>query len=285
MKATPTAIIGLVIGIIGAALLGLFVANSSGDGGSGGATTPVLVARAEIPPGVDAVDLTPQQLAVAEVPDDVVPAAFVEDMALLDGQLTLRTIGEGEIITFSQFGRTGAVAGGFVVDDGYEAVSVEAALAPGVEGYVTPGSRVNVYATITDSRTGEARTFTQLVLGHVNVLAVTRGTLDGQAAEVTGQPAGGIVLLLEVRTEDTPLLVFAEQNGALWFSLVNDDDPPPPVVQVDLDALNPAAIEQSIRAAIELQDQRDAEREAQAADEDAAAEVPAEGTPTPGEEQ
>lgn len=288
MKATPTAIIGLVIGIIGAALLGLFVASSTDSGidtsSGSGATVAVLVAAVDLPADVEASALSSEQVRVQQVPEDVVPSTAVTDLALLGPQRTIRPVGAGEIISRSQFGIAGPSAGGFIVEEGYEAVAVEAALPNGVEGYVTPGTRVNVYSTLatTNSDTGTTRTYTQLVMGHVNVLAVTRGLLDGTSQATSGTTPGTIVLVLEVRTEDAPVLIYAEQNGELWYSIVNDDDPAPPVTQIELTDLSPAAREAAIAAAIAEQDARDAARDA--ADEAASAAAQSEA-PTSGDDQ
>lgn len=297
MNASPTAIIGLVVGIIGAALLGVFVAGTGDDtalSDTAVATTAVLVASADIGADVQATALTNQQLAVRQVPDSLIPAAAVDDLELLRGQRTLRPIGAGEIITLNQFGFVGLADGGLVVENGYEAISVEASMAPGVEGYIIPGTRVNIYGTMTEvSEDGVTRPFTQMLLGHVDVLAVTRGTLDGQAAPTGDGPASSIVLLLEVRTEDAPVVIFAEQNAQLWYSIANDEDPAPVPVRVQLSDLSPEARAAAIAEAVRLQDARDAEREAATAaaaaaggdadaaagaDADAAAEADAAGT-------
>ncbi len=98
--------------------------------------------------------------------------------------------------------------------------------------------------------------YTQLVLGHVDVLAVTRGTLTGEARDPAEAVADGpIVLLLQLRPEDAPLLIHAQKHGSLWFSLVNEEDAPPDARRVQVDDFDPRQRTKAIREARELQDQ------------------------------
>lgn len=261
MRSNTTALLGLVVGLIGAVLVGLFVANSTGGSADDGEAIDVLVAAMPIPANLPADELSGTQVTTLRVPVAVRPASALTDVALLGGQRTLRPIGEGEILTTTQFGLAGPTAGGLVVEEGYEVMTVEAQLAPGVEGYVTPGDKVNVYATLTvQDAAGGGQPFTQLVLGHLRVLAVTRGTLNGQAAAPAEGTASQIVLLLEVLPEDVPVMIYAQQQGSLYYSIVNDDDPAPAVIRVELDALDAATREAAIAEAIRLQDEREALR-------------------------
>ncbi len=258
MRSNTTAVIGLVVGLIGAILLGLFVARST-DGDVPADAVTVLVAATDITANTPATSLTAAQVETRDVPGDLRPVTAVDDVAALEGQLAVRTIGRGEILSTTMFAAAGPVAGGVIVEEGYEAISVQADRAPGVEGYVTPGDKVNVYATVIQQAAGElASPFTQLVLGHVRVLAVTPGASDGQAAQVTEGAPTRLTMLLEVRPEDAPVLVFAEQQGSLWYSLVNGDDPAPAVARVQLQDLDPATRQAAIAEAIRLQDAREA---------------------------
>lgn len=274
MKGNRTALLGLALGLVGAVLLGLFVAGSGGEA-EAEETVAALIVTDTLP-----ADLTAEGVAgrvrEAQVPVSLAPERRVEALDEVAGQRVLRTVGVGEIVTFDQFGGPGPSAGGFVVEPGYEAMSVEAEPAPGGEGYVTPGSKVNVYGvlheTTVDPATGEetATAYTQLVLGHVNVLAVTRGTLTGESTDpaTQAQQQGRIILLLELRPSDAPVMIFAQTQGALWFTMVNDDDPAPTSQRVEIDALDPALRTGEIQAAVTEQDAREAAAEAAGADSD-----------------
>lgn len=272
MKANRLAIIGVLFGLAGAVLLALFVANSSG--GTSEEVQAVFVAGGDgIQAGTDAADLA-AYAELREVPVDVAPTRALVSTEDVTGQRVSRPIGPGEILTVDQFAPIGPASGGVVVPEGWEAVSVEARPAPGVEGYATPGSLVNLYVTATspeetapDGTTVGGQFFTQLVMAHTEVLAVTRGTLTGESTEVSGEAAtGSLVFLLKVRPEDVPTLVFSEQNGSLWFSLANSDDPSPVADRFTFEDLDPDAITQSINEARTQLENDLAEQQADAAE-------------------
>lgn len=244
-----TAIAGAVLGVIGAGLLMLFVAQASGAKAE--ETIVAWVAQEDLAPGT-AVDDLRDRVAETDVPVSLAPATRITDLADLDGKEVVRSVGAGEILTTSQFAAAGPVAGGLVVPAGYEAMTLEADPAPGVEGYVSPGARVNVYTTVTDDGVPP---YTQLVLGHVDVLAVTRGNLEGESRPPAEQGSDGrIVLLLQVQPDDVPVLIHAQRHGALWFTIVNEDDPAPAARRVELGELDPGARTQAINEARARQD-------------------------------
>lgn len=284
MKADRLALIGIVLGLAGASLLALFLVRGQGEAAEETAT--VLVAGVDgVAPNTGA-EALPALLEPREVPLDLVPQNALAAAEDVTGQRAVRRIGPGEILTRDQFGAAGPSAGGVIVEEGWEALTVEAAPAPGLEGYATPGSLVNLYWTATPTAGATpaqaqqvaapvAEPFTQLVMAHTEVLAVTRGTLTGEAQQVRegqGGPTG--VFLLKVRPEDVPGLVHAEQHGELWFTLANEDDPTPDVRRVTASDLSPAAVAESVTAAR-------AQLEADRAEEEAEAEAAAAGAAAP----
>ena len=276
MKANRLALVGVLLGVAGAVLLALFVTTSSGD--PVGETTRVYVAGdAGILAGTTA-EAVGTVAELREVPVDVAPARALTSTEDVAGQVASRPIGPGEILTADQFSLAGPAAGGVVVPEGWEVVSIEAAPAPGVEGYASVGSLLNIYFTGTspatpgvDGTTVAGQPFTQLVMGHTEVLAVTRGTLTGEATAVSEQAAsGGLIFLLKVRPEDVTTLVYAQQHGSLWFSLATEGDPAPTAERFTFDGLDPAAITQAVsEARTQLETDR-AAQEAAAAEELAA---------------
>ncbi|HVL98492.1 MAG TPA: Flp pilus assembly protein CpaB [Egibacteraceae bacterium] len=252
-----TTLAGAVLGVIGAGLLALFVAQAAGPA-KAEATVTALVVNDGLAPGMGAPEVG-ARVREAEVPASLAPAGRIVDLDELAGRKVVRSVGAGEILTASQFAAAGPAAGGLVVPSGYEAITLEAEPAPGVQGYVTPGSRVNVYATVAgDGAAGDpaaGQPYTQLVLGHVDVLAVTPGTLTGESQDPAAKGSDGrIVLLLQVLPEDTPVLVHAQKQGSLWFTLVNPNDPPPGARRVQVGDLDAAQRTHAIGAARARQD-------------------------------
>lgn len=269
-----TMIAGALVGLLGAVLLLVFVAQTGGASGEDGATTPAYVVTDPLEPGM-APDQVSERVEAGEVPERLAPERRVTDLDDLEGQEVVREVGTGEVLSADQFSAPGpAAAGGVVVPSGYEAITVEAEPAPGVEGYVSPGSRVNVYATLEEGDAPAAEgpetapsassgAYTQLVLGQLDVLAVTPATPGGADAE-GGEAQGGmtdgkVVLLLQVRAEDAPVLVHAVRQGELWFTLTNPDDAPVAPDRVQLGHFDPASRAAAIDAARAQQQNADEE--------------------------
>lgn len=247
-----TTIAGAVLGLLGAALLALFVSQSGSSSAGAEDTVTALVASADLVAGMSAEEVG-GRIREAQVPASLAPETRITSLDDLHGRKVVRAVGTGEMLTASQFAAAGPFSGGLVVPAGYEAMSLEADPAPGVAGYVTPGSRVNVYTTVGDNTGGAP--YTQLVLGHLDVLAVTRGNLTGESRAPNEAASDTKVdLLLQVRPEDTPVLIHAQRSGALWFTLVNADDPAPAARRVELGELDPGLRTQAIGEARARQD-------------------------------
>lgn len=286
MTGNRIALAGVALGVVGAVLLTLFVANAD-TGPDDEPARQVLVAAADLLPGTAAQAVAGSTEAV-DVPQSLAPERALATLADVEGQEVLRRVGPGEILTRDMFAAPGPASGGVVVPAGWEAISLEAAPAPGLEGYATPGALVNVYATVRpevlDPETGEpvpaeSVPFTQLVLAHTEVLAVTRGTLTGDAADPSEQRVEGqMVFLLKVRPEDAPVLIHSQQHGQLWFTLANADDPSPVPQRVELDALAPDARQPAIDAARQQLEADRAARQAAPTGGEAATADPQEAT-------
>lgn len=246
-----TTIAGAVLGIIGAGLLALFVFQSGSPAeAEAEPTVTAFVASEKLTPGMGG-EAVAARIRQADVPASLAPESRIASLDDLAGRRVVRAVAANEILTTAQLAADGPSAAGLIVPAGYEAMSLEADPAPGVEGYVAPGSRVNVYGTVTDG----GAPYTQLVLGHVDVLAVTRGNLTGESrAPNEASSDNKIVLLLQVRPEDAPVLIHAQRHGALWFTLVNPDDPAPGARRVELGELDPGQRTQAIAEARARQD-------------------------------
>jgi pilus assembly protein CpaB len=253
-----TTLVGAGIGALGALLLAVFLLQPSGRSEAAGPAVQAFSVRAALLPGMTPEEVRGRVRSV-QLPESTTPMRRVEDLDSLAGQVVLRPVGVGEILTAEQFSAPGPAAGGLMVPAGYEALTIEAEPAPGVGGYVTPGARVNVYVTVEDEDGDQPAAsvpgYTQLVAGHLDVLAVTRGTLTGESQPVDQQAEQGkVVLLLQALPADVPVLIHAQARGALWFTLVNADDPAPQALRVGEEALQPHGRTAAVAAARKAQD-------------------------------
>jgi pilus assembly protein CpaB len=107
-----------------------------------------------------------------------------------------------------------------VISVDYRAVSVKVDNVIGVAGFVTPGVRVDVLATIRRVDLAKAPPFAKVILQDVRVLAV-----DQKLEEVqTGEPELVSVVTLEVDPLQAEHLIYAAHEGRLQLALRSPGD-------------------------------------------------------------
>ena len=146
-------------------------------------TTPVVVVRTDIPV---ASILSKEHVKTIEWPSDHVPGGALRSVDQAVGRVVRRPIAAGETLLEISLFATGS-AGGLrsVIKKNYRAVSVKVDNVIGVAGFVTPGSRVDVMATIRRIDLPKALPFAKVILQDIRVLAV-----DQKREEVkTGDPS------------------------------------------------------------------------------------------------
>jgi len=152
------------------------------------------------------------------VPSGVRPSDAVSGPDALEGKKTVRAVSKGEVITASQFGVTERAEGvGLTVPPKHNAVSVNVGAPQAVARYVQSGDLVNVYASYKGNVQNGDKTITKLVLSNVQVLSNhTAGNTEGTTGEV--------LLTLALSPSDSEKILFAKENGSLWFGLVSPGD-------------------------------------------------------------
>ena len=157
--------------------------------------------------------LTPADLDEVEWPADHLPAGAVSDESTLLGRTLRRTVAQGEPVVDGALLAPGAAAGlpGLISPD-HRAVSVKVDAVVGVAGFVKPGARVDVLATL---RRANKPNFSNVILQDVRVLAVDQ-TLE-QVDD--GKPKLVNVATLEVSAEQAKRLVHAAHEGRLQLAL------------------------------------------------------------------
>jgi pilus assembly protein CpaB len=181
-------------------------------------TTPVVVVRSDVPV---ASSLTDTQLKLVDWPSEHVPAGTLRSIDAAKGRIVRRPFAQGEPVLEAALYPTGAAGGlGAVIADQYRAVSVKVDNVIGVAGFVVPGSRVDVMATIRRVDQAKAIPFAKVILQDVRVLAV-----DQKLEEVkSGQPELVNVVTLEVRPVQAEHLVYAAHEGRLQLALRSPGD-------------------------------------------------------------
>lgn len=126
---------------------------------------------------------------------------------------------ENEPITESKLAPTAAGAGlSPAIPEGMRAISVRVNEVIGVAGFVTPGTRVDVFATLQQA----PNSFTRVVVSNVQVL--TAGTRYDQDKAQEGEAMPSSVVTLLLTPEDAERVVLASTEGQIMLALRNPMD-------------------------------------------------------------
>ena len=207
----------------------------------------VFVAQGDIPAGTSAEVAIGQALITTdEIPARSVPEGAIGSLDTIAGQVATVQIFDGEIIVAQRFGTTVSQPGGlFEIPEGLEAVTLEAAIVPGVAGFVQAQDQVSLVVTIDLPAGDEADdeetvdpsgAQTQYLVQDVTVLAVgQRVIVTDEAGEQQAriQESNETYLFtLAMAPDDIERAVYATQHGTIWFTLLpqlEEEEERPPV--------------------------------------------------------
>ncbi len=218
-------LLGIAFFIVGGVIVYL-ITNDDDDGGSGSpANVQVVVATTDISAGDLADDLIAEnKLRAIEVQATQLVPGAVGSLTQLEGATFTQNFAADQQIT--QVGVQLANNRTFEIPEGFEAVAVQLDFVPGVAAYVSPGDRINLYASISGDRA-------ELLLTNVEVLDVDltipprRGTAsDPNTGSTPRASSGAVTYLLALRADDIEKVVYVTENAALYGSLVPDEAPP-----------------------------------------------------------
>jgi pilus assembly protein CpaB len=181
-------------------------------------TRPVVIARVDLTTGVA---LREPQLDVVEWPVDYVPTGAFGSAAELKARVARRVIGAGEPVLEGALLPPGSEAGLVaVIEQKVRAVSVKVDAVIGVAGFVRPGSRVDVLATLRRIDREKKLPYSRAILQDVKVLAIDQKmeTADNGEAELVS------VVTVEVTTRQAEKLIYAAHEGKLQLALRGPGD-------------------------------------------------------------
>jgi pilus assembly protein CpaB len=191
-------------------------------------TTPVVVAASNLALGAE---LRRDDLRVIAWPADAVPAGAFSDPQEIVGRGLVQAVAQNETVLPNKLAPVGAGAGlPPVIPEGMRAVSVRVNDVIGVAGYVLPGTRVDVVATV--SPTNQQTDMTSKVV-LTNVLVLAAGTRIERDVE-DDKPISVSVVTLLVNPADAERLTLASTEGKIQLALRNPLDataPPTPGVR------------------------------------------------------
>jgi pilus assembly protein CpaB len=182
----------------------------------------VLVAAHDIPVGAKIED---RDLKVAKLPPEDLAADVFHAKGRAVGRGVVLPIAKGDLVLpYKLAAEDGGSVPSSLIPMGMRAVAVNVNEVTGVAGFVAPGTRVDVLATVNLSGSSQPRNVT--ILQNVKVLAADQNLDHG-----TGGPAHVVTLL--ALPEDAEKLALATQEGHIQLILRNPVDTkqetPPPV--------------------------------------------------------
>lgn len=182
------------------------------------ATRPVIVASSDLELGAE---LKTDDLRSVDWPATAVPEGAFGDSRELVGRGVIMPIIRNEPILPMKLASKEAGAGlPPAIPPGMRAVSVRVNEVIGVAGYVVPGTRVDVVATVNPS-TQQQEITSKVILTDVQVLAA--GTKIDQTGD-RGKPIPVSVVTLLVTPEEAERLTLASSEGKIQLALRNPLD-------------------------------------------------------------
>lgn len=192
-------------------------------------------------------------LQIRRVPREALPPAAVKNSSTIKGKVSVAAITAGQFVVSDQFvapGRSGGGIGG-TLPDGKQAITISVDDAHGVAGFITPDDHVNVIVAAKVRKDPQAKfdpmapdNIAAFMVQNVQVLAVgqqAQSTSDKSGDSANQQKNRGLVTLA-VDGQDAERLAFAQQNYAIYLTLVPPSYAPQNVPSVgDTAQVPPAA--------------------------------------------
>ena len=181
-------------------------------------TQPVVIADINLSLGAE---VQSSDLSVIDWPVGAVPAGVFDDPSEVIGRGVIASMVRHEPILDAKLAPRDAGSGlPPVIPTGFRAVSVRVNEVIGVAGYVLPGTRVDVVATVNPNSRPESAT-SKLILANVEVLAA--GTRIEQDID-RDDPIQVTVVTLLVTPEQSEKLTLASTEGKIQLALRNPAD-------------------------------------------------------------
>jgi pilus assembly protein CpaB len=181
---------------------------------------PIVVAAEDLQWGTQ---IRPEMIKTSPFLKESLPAGHFIRTKDLNDRVIIAPINKGEPVVEHRLAPNSIKTGGVsaVLKSGKRAVAVKGDKVMGISGFVNPGNRVDVLATLRDPKTKIDKT--KVVLENIPVLAT--GTKVQQNEK--GDPAPVDVYTLEVSVAEAEKLALAASEGRLQFALRNITDAEP----------------------------------------------------------
>ena len=181
-------------------------------------TRAVIVAATDLQVGAE---LKPEDVRIVEWPATSVPETAFASADEVMGRGVIAPMVQSEPVLSSKLAAKGAGAGlPPIIPEGMRALSVRVNDVVGVAGYVLPGTRVDVVATVNPTQQ-QTDVTSKVIL--TNVLVLASGTKIEQDTE-KGKPIAVSVVTLLVDPSEAERLTLASTEGKIQLALRNPID-------------------------------------------------------------
>ncbi len=179
-------------------------------------TMPIAVANSDLSWGTK---VDKGMIKMASFLKESLPPGCCSDISALEGRILLRPVKPNEPILESMLAPTTLKAGGVaaVITPKKRAMSVSVDKVIGIAGFVHPGNRVDVLATVVQ-RGRDSDPITKTILENILVLATGPEIDAGSKQE---KPSGTDVITLELTPEEGEKLALATAQGRIVLALRN----------------------------------------------------------------
>ena len=221
----------VVIAALGTTLVFLYVKGADDRALEGQSPVQVLVATNEIAAGTTLSQASRQGDLVQQT---VASSSAVKDaMSSIDSvadQVALSTIMPNQQLSYSMFGATAAATSALPLPSGNIAISFQFTDPARVAGFVQPGSKVVVFATVAQSGGSgggqSSSEVTKVLLPEALVVGVGPTTAAPQSengTQANEEDVPRALLTLALTGDDAAKLVYGSQHGTLYLGLLNEN--------------------------------------------------------------
>jgi pilus assembly protein CpaB len=177
----------------------------------------IMVAARDLPAGAI---VRREDVEAVEWPGSAIPEGFTTQVGDLVGRGLIVEVRKNEPILAWKLADKEAGGGlSITIPEGMRAVSVEVDQVIGVAGFVLPGTRVDVVATLMPG-TDRRETTTRIILQNVRALAADQQYQQ----DIEGEPQYVTVVTLLVTPEEAEALTLAATEGRIQLALRNTLD-------------------------------------------------------------
>jgi pilus assembly protein CpaB len=180
-------------------------------------TRTAVVASRDLPAGSI---VRGEDVKTVNWPGTVVPQGFATEIGEVVGRGLITELRENEpVLSWKLADREAGGGLSITIPEGMRGVAVKVDEVVGVAGFVLPGTRVDVLATVQPG-TDRAQTTTRIILHNVRALAADRRFQQ----DLDGEPRSVTVVTLLVTPEQAEALTLAATEGRIQLALRNTLD-------------------------------------------------------------